>query len=143
MDPSQAIAQDCKRRSLRIVLQAEWAQLHVGFVIAAVRDERGAAKGLTKNKQRFSETVTFGEICIYDMDAFDIARALRRDGINREDREQGMSYLGPLASETWIRVCMADWQFSSCGLGIEGRVSSDAVARAGLRLENFHFVLAQ
>jgi hypothetical protein len=80
---------------------------------------------LTMNKQRFCETTTFDEICIYDMDAFDVARALRRDGINREDREQVMSYLGPLASETWIRVCMADWHFSSYGLGVEGRVSSD------------------
>jgi hypothetical protein len=38
------------------------------------------------SKQRFSETVTFDEICIYDMDAFDVARALRRDGINRGSR---------------------------------------------------------
>ena len=102
-----------------------------------------SGKGLTMNKQRFGETTTFDEFCIYDMDAFDVARALRRDGINREDREQVMSYLGPLASETWIRVCMADWHFSSYGLGVEGRVSSDAIARAGLKLENFHFVLAQ
>jgi hypothetical protein len=94
-------------------------------------------------KQRFSETVTFNEICIYDMDAFDVARALRRDGINREDREQVKSYLGPFASETWIRVCMADWKFLSYGLGVEGRVSSGAIAQAGLKLENFHFVLAQ
>jgi hypothetical protein len=84
-------------------------------------------------KQRFSETAAFDEICIYDMDAFDVvARALLRDGINREDRQQVKSYLGPLASETWIRVCMADWEFSSCGLGVEGRVSGDAIARAGL-----------
>jgi hypothetical protein len=95
------------------------------------------------NKQRFSETATFDETCIYDMDAFDVARALRRDGINREDREQVKSYLGPLASETWIRVCMVDWQFSSYGLGVEGRVSGNAIARAGLKLQNFHFVLAQ
>jgi hypothetical protein len=95
------------------------------------------------SKQRFSETVTFGEICIYDMDAFDVARALRRDGINRKDREQVRSYLGPLASETWIRVCMADWKFLSYGLGVEGRVSADAIAQAGLKLKNFHFVLAQ
>ena len=81
------------------------------------------------NKQRFGETTTFDEFCIYDMDAFDVARALRRDGINREDREQVMSYLGPLASETWIRACMADWQFSSDGLGVEGRVSRDSIAR--------------
>ena len=46
------------------------------------------------NKQRFGETTTFDEICIYDMDAFDVARALRRDGINLEDREQVMSYSG-------------------------------------------------
>jgi hypothetical protein len=92
------------------------------------------------NKQRFSGTAIFDEICIYDLDAFDVARALRRDGINREDREQVKSYLGPLASETWIRVCMADWKFSSHGLGVEGGVSSDA--QSGLKLENFHFALA-
>jgi hypothetical protein len=102
-----------------------------------------AVKGLTMNKQRFSETATFDEICMYDMDAFDVARALHRDRVNREDREQIMSYLGPLASETWIRVCMVDWQFSGDGLGVEGRVSRGAIARAGLKLEDFHFVLAQ
>jgi hypothetical protein len=101
------------------------------------------AKGLTMNKHRFSETATFDEIRIYDMDAFDVARALHRDGINREDREQVKWYLGPLASETWIRVCMADWQFTSSPLGIEGHLSSDAIAQAGLNLENFHFILAQ
>jgi hypothetical protein len=31
----------------------------------------------------------------------------------------------------------------SYGLGVEGRVSSDAIAQAGLKLENFHLVLAQ
>lgn len=95
------------------------------------------------NKQRFSETATFDEISIYDMDAFDVVRALRRDGINQGDREEIKSYLGPLASETWIRVCMTDWQFLSSPLGVEGHVSSAAIAQAGLKLENFHFVLAQ